>query len=53
MHVFAPFFLLRVLSSQPKAKENNSWSRLERKEIKPKKFSQREKTQVTKSRLVD
>ena len=55
MHVFAPFFFFFIKSAfQPtEAKENNSWSRLERKEIKQKKFSQRGKTQVTKSRLVD
>ena len=53
MHVFAPFFFFIKSAFQPtEAKENNLWSRLELKEIK-KKFSQRGKTQVTKSRLVD
>ena len=46
------FFFIKSAFQPTEAKENNLWSRLELKEIK-KKFSQRGKTQVTKSRLVD
>ena len=47
------FFFIKSAFQPTEAKENNLWSRLELKEIKKKKFSQRGKTQVTKSRLVD
>ena len=51
--MFLRLFFIKSAFQPTEAKENNLWSQLELKEIKKKKFSQRGKTQVTKSRLVD